>query len=179
VKSLLERTHRRPIKPQRMDINAMVRELLLLVEPIFQSRGIQCSVQLDEDLPRVSADRESLHQVFLNLVNNSIEAKPGGGEFQIITDYLPRPGVIQIRFVDSGVGICPDAREHLFEPMWTTKQSGGGLGLVIAREIMTEHRGEIACVNGLVQGAEFRLTLPVVESIAAAVPHSEVRMDAA
>ena len=78
VKRLLERTHRRPIDRQLTDINLVVEELLVLVAPIFESRSIRVSLHLDEGSPRVLADRESLHQVFLNLVNNSLEeAMPG------------------------------------------------------------------------------------------------------
>src|SRR6185503_5754193 len=88
VKSLLERTHRRPIEPQLTDINRIVEELLLLVAPIFESHNIRVSQQLDDGLPGVLADRESLHQVFLNLVNNSLEAMPEGGEMKFVTTYL-------------------------------------------------------------------------------------------
>jgi len=167
-----------PLEPELTDINAMVRELLLLVEPILESRNIRVSLELDEELPRVSADRESLHQVFLNLVNNSFEAMPKGGQMEIITKYLADEGQVEVRFLDSGVGIPPDAREHLFEPMWTTKPTGSGLGLAIAREIISEHRGEIDCVIGLRQGAELRLTLPAVGPGAQA-RQIEVKVDAA
>ncbi len=88
VKSLLERTHRRPIDPQPTDINRIVEELLLLVAPIFESHNIRVSQQLDEGLPPALADRESLHQVFLNLVNNSLEAMPEGGAMKFVTSYL-------------------------------------------------------------------------------------------
>ncbi|HZE71834.1 MAG TPA: ATP-binding protein [Pyrinomonadaceae bacterium] len=178
VRSLLDRTHRMPLEPELTDINAMIRELLLLVEPILESRNIRVSLELDEELPRVSADRESLHQVFLNLVNNSFEAMPKGGQMEIITKYLADEGQVEVRFLDSGVGIPPDAREHLFEPMWTTKPTGSGLGLAIAREIISEHRGEIDCVIGLRQGAELRLTLPAVGPGAQA-RQIEVKVDAA
>ena len=179
VRSLLERTHRRPIDPKPADINAMLKDLLLLVEPIFESRNIKASLQLDEELPHVSADRESLHQVFLNLVNNSLEAMPKGGTMEIITNYIPQEGVVEVRFIDSGEGIDADAREHLFEPMWTTKQSGSGLGLAIAREIIVEHRGKIECITRLSEGAGFRLTLPIIKSTTHTQTHIEVRMDAA
>ena len=172
VKSLLERTHRRPIAPQPTDINRIVEELLLLVAPLFESHNIRVSKNLDPEVPLVLADHESLHQVFLNLVNNSIEAMPGGGEMQFVTRYLAHAELIEVRIVDSGTGICDDARDHMFEPMWTTKKSGSGLGLAIAREIVLEHGGEIGCSMGVEKGAEFRVVLPVVEV-------AEVILDAA
>ncbi|HKV33917.1 MAG TPA: ATP-binding protein [Pyrinomonadaceae bacterium] len=161
VKTLLERTHRRPIVPQPTDINNIIEELLLLVAPLLESRNIRVSQNLDRSLPHVFADRESLHQVFLNLVNNSIEAMPEGGEMEFVTKYVHEAELIEVRFIDSGTGICSEAKDHLFEPMWTNKKSGSGLGLAIAKEIMLEHRGRIDCLE-VEKGAEFRVLLPVV-----------------
>jgi two-component system NtrC family sensor kinase len=178
VKSLLERTHRRRITFEPTDINAAIQELGLLVGPMLESRNIKAAINLEEDLPRVSADRESLHQVFLNLVNNSCDAMPNGGELEISTRYLPLPQQVEIMFSDSGVGIAPNVVEHLFEPMFTTKQSGSGLGLVIAREIIAEHRGRIELVSGL-SGAVFLLALPVAEPRLVPAEYTEVEADAA
>ena len=179
VKSLLERTHRRPIDPQPTDINTIIEELLLLVDPLLESRNIRVSRNLDHNLPRVFADRESLHQVFLNLVNNSIEAMPDGGELAFVSKYLADSELIEVRFIDSGTGVCDDARDHLFEPMWTTKYSGSGLGLAIAREIVLEHGGKIDCVMEVENGAEFRIVLPVVQPEPAVMKFTEVSLDAA
>ncbi len=165
VRSLLDRTHRMPGEPELTDINALISELLVLVEPILESRNIRLSPVLKPELPCVSADRESLHQVFLNLVNNSFDAMPRGGEMEIITNYLVHEELVEVRFTDSGVGIPPEVREHLFEPMWTTKPTGSGLGLAIAREIITQHRGNIDCVVSERQGAELRVTLPAAAVI--------------
>lgn len=178
VKTLLERTHRRPIVPQPTDINTIIEELLLLVAPLFESRNIHVSQSLDRELPPVFADREGLHQVFLNLVNNSIEAMAEGGEMSFVTSYLADAGLIEVRFIDSGSGICADARAHLFEPMWTNKKAGSGLGLAIAREIVLEHGGKLDCVE-VEQGAEFRVVLPVVQTKSELTVITEVRLDAA
>jgi signal transduction histidine kinase len=179
VKRLLERTHRRRIDPQPTDINLIVEELLSLVAPMFESHNIRVSQQLDGSLPPVLADRESLHQVFLNLVNNSLEAMPGGGEMKFVTNYLAMTNVIEVRLIDTGIGICDEAKNHLFEPMWTTKQSGSGLGLAIAREIVLEHGGRIECTMEVEKGAEFRVVLPAVEVKSVATEFAEVSFDAA
>lgn len=173
VKSLLERTHRRPIEPQLTDINGIIEELLSLVSPIFELRNINVVKELDQALPPVLADRESLHHVFLNLVNNSLEAMADGGEIRFVTRYLEDLQMIEVRFADSGAGISKDARDHLFEPMWTTKKSGSGLGLAIAREIVVEHGGQIDSVANVARGAEFSVVLPVADL------ESEVKLDAA
>ena len=178
VKSLLERTHRRRITFELTDINAAIQELALLVGPMLESRNINASITLDADLPCVSADRDSLHQVFLNLVNNSCDAMPNGGELEIATRYLPQNQQVEIMFSDSGAGIAPNVVEHLFEPMFTTKQSGSGLGLVIARDIIAEHRGRIELVSGS-SGAVFLLALPVAEPRAVTAEYIEVETNAA
>jgi len=151
---------------------------LLLVAPIFESHNIRVSQQLDEGLPWVLADRESLHQVFLNLVNNSLEAMPEGGEMKFVTNYLAEANLIEVRFIDSGTGISDDAKSHLFEPMWTTKKTGSGLGLAIAREIVVEHGGKIESIE-VEKGAAFRVVLPVADAQSAAPEFAEVRFDAA
>jgi two-component system NtrC family sensor kinase len=179
VKSLLERTHRRRITLQHTDINAAVQELALLVGPMLESRNIKASITLDDDLPCVAADRDSLHQVFLNLVNNSCDAMPDGGQLEITTRYLHHSQQVEIIFSDSGGGLAPNVIEHLFEPMFTTKESGSGLGLLIARDIIAEHRGEIELVSGSPAGAVFRLILPVAEWPELATKYFEVETDAA
>ena len=178
VKSLLERTHRRRIAFEATDINAAIRELGLLVGPMLESRNIKAAITLEEDLPCVSADRESLHQVFLNLVNNSCDAMPSGGELEIATRYIRKNQQVEIMFSDSGAGLAPNVVEHLFEPMFTTKQSGSGLGLVIARDIIAEHRGRIELVSGS-SGAVFLLALPVVEAHLITAQCIEVETNAA
>jgi two-component system NtrC family sensor kinase len=178
VRSLLERTHRRRITFELTDINSAVRELALLVGPMLESRNIHATITLAEYLPCVSADRDSLHQVFLNLVNNSCDAMPNGGELEIATRYLPQSQQVEIMFSDSGAGIALDVVEHLFEPMFTTKQSGSGLGLVIARDIIAEHRGCIELVTGS-SGAVFLLVLPAAEVRAVAAEYSKAETNAA
>jgi signal transduction histidine kinase len=179
VKSLLEKTQHQSNAPQLTDLNSMVHDLLLLVGPMLDSRNIRVTLQLEDALPSVLVDPDSLHRVFLNLINNSFEAMPEGGEMEIVTRYLSEVGVVEVRFIDSGVGISDNAKDHLFEPMWTTKQSGSGLGLAIAQEIIHENGGEIECVGEVENGAEFRVILPAVERVAKEFKYIEVNLDAA
>ncbi|MCV4732053.1 ATP-binding protein, partial [Escherichia coli] len=91
----------------------------------------------------VQLDGDAFRQVFLNLVNNSIDAMPDGGSLKITTALAADRRTVEIIFHDTGTGIAPEDFDHLFEPMWTTKSSGSGFGLAIAREIMREHGGQI------------------------------------
>ena len=146
---------------------------------MLDSRNIKVSLRLEEELPSVLVDPDSLHRVFLNLINNSFEAMPEGGEMEIVTKYLVDSGMVEVRFIDSGIGIPDNAKDHLFEPMWTTKQSGSGLGLAIAQEIIIENNGEIECITDVEKGAEFRVILPAVRSNSQVSKSVEVKRDAA
>lgn len=163
VKRLLEWTHKRRFKSEPLDINALIEELLWLVSPTLEKNSVVATLKREDQLPLIPAHRDSLQQVFLNLINNSIEAMPGGGNIEIRTRLAMATDRAEILFCDSGPGIGPDAAQHLFEPMWTTKPSGSGFGLVIAEEIMTDHAGEIAFVEHDGRGAIFRLTLPLIQ----------------
>ncbi len=152
VKRLLEWTHRKQVSLRPVDINKLVREVLWLVSPTLDRNAIAVELTLAEGLPPVRADRDSLQQVFLNLINNSADAMSGGGRIEITTRLDESAGVAEIVVRDTGVGVRPEAAEHLFEPMWTSKPTGSGFGLAIAREIMTDHGGEIALVEGVARG---------------------------
>lgn len=178
VKGLLERTHRRAVSFDLTDVNELVNELIQLIGPMLESRRIAAAIELEDGLPAVLADRDSLHRVFLNLVNNSCDAMPNGGQLDISTHYSQQRDEIEIMFRDSGVGIAPNVIEHLFEPMFTTKQSGGGFGLVIAHDIIAEHRGRIELVPGST-GAVFVLTLPAMKVAETVKTFVEVEQDAA
>lgn len=164
VKRLLEWTHRKRVALQPVNINDLIREVLWLAGPTIDKHALTVSLKLDEKLPLLRADRDGLQRVFLNLINNSTDAMPGGGQIEITTGLDETARTVEIVFRDSGVGISPEAAEHLFEPMWTSKTTGSGFGLAIAREIMADHGGEITLVEGIERGAAFRLSLLLVKS---------------
>jgi len=178
VKGLLERTHQRTVSFDLTDINEVVKELVQLIGPMLESRNITATIELEDGLPGVLADRDGLHRVFLNLVNNCCDAMANGGHLDISTHYSQQRDSIEIMFRDSGVGIAPNVIEHLFEPMFTTKQSGSGLGLVIAHDIIAEHHGRIELVPGST-GAVFVLTLPAAKVAEIVNEYVEVEKDAA
>ena len=178
VRGLLERTHRRATTFKLLDINELVRELVQLIGPMLESRNITLATELEPSVPLVLADRDSLHQVFLNLVNNSCDAMPSGGQLTITTQSRSYDRQIEILVSDSGAGIEPDIVEHLFEPMFTTKQAGSGLGLVIAHDIILEHKGSIELVSGSA-GAVFLLTLPAADELELENNSIEVETNAA
>jgi two-component system, NtrC family, sensor kinase len=176
IRSLLARTQRPRPELQPLDLNALIGELLWLVQPTLEAHDILVTVNLDNDLPLIPGDRDSLLQLFLNLTNNSIDAMPMSGELEITTRFDRISRSAELLFCDNGVGIEPSAVEHLFELMWTTKEAGSGFGLAIAHEIAIEHGGKIEIVPEQHEGAAFRLSLPLP---AAPAPALEVVTDAA
>ncbi len=176
IRNLLARTQRPRPELQPLDLNALIRELLWLVQPTLDAHDILVTVNLDSDLPLISGNRDSLLQLFFNLTNNSIDAMPKGGELEITTRFDRISRGAELLFRDSGVGIEPSAVEHLFELMWTTKEAGSGFGLAIAHEIAIEHGGKIEIVPAQHEGAIFRISLPLPVE---AAPDLEVVTDAA
>jgi signal transduction histidine kinase len=167
VRALLQKT-RKPPRLRPIDLNALINEALRLVGPTLDAHAITVSAALTPGLAPVLADRDSLHQVFLNLINNSIDAMPAGGRLEIATRHDAPARVAEVHLRDTGAGIAPDAAEHLFEPLWTTKPSGSGLGLAIVRDIVHAHGGTIEVAPGHAQGATFTLRLPLVRDAAIA-----------
>lgn len=161
VKSLLARTQRPQPALQRLDLNELVEELIWLVQPTLEAHEIAVVTHLDHYLPLMWGNHDGLLQLFLNLVNNSIDAMPEGGTIEITTRFDRLGRIAELLFYDSGLGIDPSAMDHLFEPMWTTKEGGSGFGLAIAREIAIDHGGKIEVIAAEHQGATFRLRLPL------------------
>ena len=163
VRHLLQRTRKPGTRVGPADLNALVAEWLRLVAPVLDARGIALTTALETGLPPVLADLEGLRQVFLNLVNNSVDAMPEGGRLEIVTRVAASGGFAEMTVQDSGPGLSPDARDHLFEPLWTSKPTGTGFGLSSAREILTQHRGTIDLDPAAAGGARFRLRIPLAE----------------
>lgn len=161
VKGLLARTQRPLPKLAVLDLNELINELLRLVQPILETHNIAVVANVDRNLPLLTGNHDGLLQLFLNLVNNSIDAMPEGGGITVTTRLDRAERKAEIVFRDSGVGIASAAVDHVFEAMWTTKDAGSGFGLAIAREIAREHGGEIEIVAEERQGATIRLLLPL------------------
>ncbi|MBO0797925.1 MAG: DUF4118 domain-containing protein [Blastocatellia bacterium] len=174
VRRLLELTHKKHTAFTLTDLTSLINELLLLVSPMLKQHAIDVATSLATDLPPLPVDRDGLSQVFVNLINNSVDAMPGGGRIEICGQLDAKNGKIELALRDSGPGIDPNMLEHIFEPMWTTKASGSGFGLAIAREIIAEHGGQIEAVSEQRQGATFLIKLPLSQARTAAGQPEEV-----
>jgi signal transduction histidine kinase len=115
--------------------------------------------ELAEYPPGIRADASLLKQVFLNLIKNADEACDPGGKLTIKTEIAS--SWLRIRFSDNGPGIPPDDLDRIFEPFYTTKSGGMGMGLSICRRIIQAHGGRLEAKNRVPQGTEFIILLPM------------------
>src|SRR2546421_3336945 len=147
----------RPTRPQLRpeNINSIVEEAVRFLAPEIKDRDIVVEQELRSDLPLLELDRDQMKQAFYNVIKNSFEAMKRRGILRIRTD-LDESHVI-VRFTDSGGGISAENLSRVFEPYFTTKTSGTGLGLLIVRRIVREHGGEVAVASR----GEKRLTMTI------------------
>lgn len=154
------------------NINALLRETLELVQTHLRHGHIHPSASYDQELPTTVAHADQLRQVFLNIILNACDAMPRGGDLRVTTQLLQArpeaPATIGVYIVDTGVGIPPEHRPHLFEPFYTTKPQGTGLGLAISAHIITQHGGRITLDSEIGRGTTFTILLPITPE-----PHPE------
>jgi two-component system NtrC family sensor kinase len=156
-----------------LDLNSMLRKLCDAMSPALDKRNIRLVETFAGDLPLMAGSSDRLQQLFLNLVNNSVDAMPEGGEIQIRTAVEGKPGKAQrivVDFIDTGTGMTPEVMSHIFDPLYTTKDRGHGtgLGLVIVSQIVSEHGGGVEVASELGKGTRFRLTFAAIVSDASA-----------
>lgn len=140
------------------DIPDIMRHVLSLLNPHIQRHCVKVLNDLSNNLPPVQIDRSLMEQVFLNLITNSIEAMPDGGEIRISGDIMN--GFLEVRIEDTGNGIPDDIKTMVFDPFFTTKDKGTGLGLSIAYNIVKAHKGEIWFENRKSGGTIFIVKIP-------------------
>lgn len=141
-----------------VDLNQVVGDLLAMLDEELRMHGIQTTVDLAAPAPRALADPGQLRQAILNIVRNSQEAMPQGGQLRIQTQDLEHASLVIIE--DSGPGIEPELLHRIFEPFFTTKKQGTGLGLSLTKQIMDEHQGKIKVSSKPSQGTRISMSLP-------------------
>lgn len=159
---------RAPNERTMVQLNDVCREVMRWVQHDILANGISVRVRCNEDLPRIRADHTQLQQVILNLVRNAIDAMncrpPGERRLRLWTGFDGKSGV-SLCVRDFGPGISDDDRERIFEPFYTTKANGMGLGLAICRKIIEEHGGTLRLVETNSHGSMFEIVLPVGEDL--------------
>ncbi len=158
VQRMLEFYRPAAVERRPADMHDLIDRVLRLLHREMEQRNIRVHLSLAENLPRPPVVRDQIQQVLLNLVLNAIEAMPSGGDLRIETRYNEREILVAVR--DSGAGIPPDVQTHIFDPFFSTKENGSGLGLTVCDGIITAHGGRLELV-AQEEGACFRFALPL------------------
>jgi two-component system, sporulation sensor kinase E len=153
----------RPSRPQLQpeNINAIVEGAVRFFSAEIEARDIVVETELRSDLPLLQLDRDQMKQAFYNVIKNSFEAMKRRGILRIRTDM--DESHVRVSFIDTGGGMSADTLSHVFEPYYTTKESGTGLGLLIVRRIVREHGGELAIASTEGKGLTLTIRLPFKE----------------
>jgi len=157
IDDLLQFTAAATPRVERVRVRQLIDQVLAARGPQMISQGIVAAV----DVPAgqtLLADRDMLGRSLANLVRNALDAMPEGGEL-VITSY-DGPAGFELEIADSGPGLDPEARRHLFEPFFSTKSEGAGLGLAVVAQIVAAHGGQVTVQNCPEGGAAFTLRFP-------------------
>lgn len=161
VRQMLDRTRFGETEFEAIDLNQVVRRIVAVTAPTLAENDVRLATALDENLPQITGNADRLQQVFINLINNALDAMPSGGELKITT-ALDREK-ISVEIADDGIGMSEETRARIFEPLYTTKQRGHGtgLGMVVVRQILQEHAAEITVESEAGKGTRFVLAFPL------------------
>lgn len=162
VQDLLSATRPRMLTLGPVSLSDVAARALRTLAPSVQEGGVEIQLEGADDWPKVLADTDQLLQVFLNLIQNAVQAIEGKGRVTICARLVGNPPTprVEIEVSDTGAGISPEHLPHLFEPFYTTRPKGTGLGLFVAHGIVQRHGGSIEVVSAPGQGTRFRILLP-------------------
>lgn len=160
IKQLLE--FARPRKPNytKINVNHELYHVVDLLKHQFERSKIKLNLKFSKDIPSIYADCSQIHQVFLNIIVNAIQAINQNGVIEIET--FVKDGYVNIKFKDNGIGILPEHINKIFEPFFTTKEAGKGtgLGLAVSKRIVDEHNGKIEVESTPGKGTTFTVKFP-------------------
>jgi len=167
IRQFLDFARPRPPSLEPVDARKLIEETLALVGYEIESQGVQLQQEDEGGLPPVAMDREQMKQVLLNLILNALQAMPQGGRLRIQTSLRASEEggktkrAVEIRVQDTGEGVPAEIQGKIFEPFFSTKEEGIGLGLSVAQRIVEEHGGTIRVASAEGGGTVFSITLPL------------------
>jgi signal transduction histidine kinase len=166
IRNFLEFSRPPGLKLQWHDVWSLLDNTMDLVAHHIEGRNIRIVREISRPAGRVRADADQLKQVFVNLLQNAAEAMTEGGEIHVSTAVETEPGgrkMAVVRIRDTGPGMPDDVRQRIFEPFYTTKDDGTGLGLCIAARIMERHGGRLVLESSTPQGTVFAVRIAAAE----------------
>jgi two-component system nitrogen regulation sensor histidine kinase NtrY len=146
--------------PKPCELSPIVRETVALYQDAYQN--IKFEIRISDHIPVLQLDRQQIKQAMINLVDNALAAIKEAGSISICLDHDPILKRVRIEVADTGSGISNEDKTRLFEPYFSTKKSGMGLGLTIVSTIVADHHGMIRVQDNPPQGAKFVIELPEV-----------------
>ena len=172
VREMLDRTRFGVSEHIPLNLNDLLKKSFDAIEPTLEENKVKLITRLAEDLPPIAGDANRLQQVFLNLVNNALDAMPTGGKLEISTAVAQNKVIVE--FNDNGTGMSTETSAKIFQPLFTTKERGRGtgLGLVVVKQILQEHEAEITVTSEPAKGAKFYLSFNVEPSLETVEPGS-------
>jgi len=183
VRRMLDKT-RFETELSPLDLNGLLHRLCDAMSPTFDKRDIKIVEKLSDNIPLIAGSADRLQQLFLNLINNSLDAMTNGGEVLVSTSVEGgkngKSNLVMVDFADTGVGMTPEVMSHIFDPMYTTKQRGHGtgLGLVIVSQIISEHGATMTVESEPQSGTRFRLGFAGIQSeISSTVENHELAVE--
>lgn len=159
VVDFLATVHPMTMNPGLEDLNDLINDLLDVIGVELREKNIAVHLRLSDHLPKVRMDKKLMKHALLNIVKNGMAAMADGGEMTLRTGS--EGDVIWIEVEDTGVGMDELTQQRLFEPFFTTRAEGSGLGLTMVYKILREHGGEVLVDSTPGKGSRFRMTLPV------------------
>ncbi len=146
-------------KLEDRDLNAIVHDLLEFVRFELEEANIEIQEELAEDLPTLEIDEKYLKQALLNIVKNAISAMPDGGT--LTASSRQQGDIVVLKITDTGLGMSDEVLNKIFEPYFTTKDFGSGIGLTMVYKVAKEHMGDISVVSQEGKGSSFSISFPV------------------
>ncbi|MCF6247730.1 MAG: ATP-binding protein [Desulfobacula sp.] len=166
LKELLDFAKPVALQSAKTDINQIIFSCVELLEVKIKKQHIHCEIRVDEDLPLVMADKGKVEQLVINLLLNALESVDESGKIIVVTTKrdLEDGSFVVIRVQDDGKGLSKQLAAQIFEPFYTTKTTGTGLGLANVKRIVAAHRGRVEVVTLKTPGTAFEVFLPMVEN---------------
>jgi len=157
----------RPTEPamKLCDLGPIVDKTVALIQNQATLQGVEIVKTLGASLPQIWADPGQIQQVLINLTVNALQAMPQGGKLKIEIETDSLQGEVLIKVIDTGCGIPQEDMTHLFEPYFTTKKGGVGIGLSVVYNIVTKHRGRIEVESEVGKGSTFTVKLPQLKAM--------------
>lgn len=166
VKNLLEFSRTNVKKPfASANINNILKNIIELEKYNFKSANAELIYEPNLKIPDILADLDGMQQVFLNIINNALESMPKGGILKIVTNISQDLKNVIISFIDTGKGIDPEDIDKVFEPFYSTKEKGTGLGMAISQNIIQQHHGNIKIDSQLRKGTTATIVLPLSNNL--------------